>query len=323
MGLMQRNSNTWNIDWSTNPTGHWWVNNTGRTMVVRNFNFGYDIRGSALRNADTDVCMAISTGPGWPLVEAACINQWIGPSGGQWLISNRNIQFPGRGIVILPGGAISCDAQIVAREAQNVPMASVFACDFTIYDAKDPSLKDLPAYQTIRAPYFDEFTYSGYSHDTPHVNMTNTNLHVNGAWIYASTKVRAVDVCLKHYKSGGVVDAQSCFTHHGYSDANHYSSNVDFSNFLVGFSPGDAVSAHCTPTAGSVPLSPGESIDCAFYMMLSVHEDQNGLYPLRMSQTVTPSWRDHYCRTLLFSGNFINTDPSRGTYEACMATLSH
>lgn len=61
VGLMQRSPNTWNIDWSSVPGGHWWVNNTGRTLVIRDFTFGYDIRGSALRNADTDVCMAVST----------------------------------------------------------------------------------------------------------------------------------------------------------------------------------------------------------------------------------------------------------------------
>lgn len=224
---------------------------------------------------------------------------------------------------MLPGGAFHCDAQIVGREAQNVPMASVLACDFSVYDAQDPTIKHLHAYQTIRAPYFDEFTYTGYSQDTAHVNLTNNYLHVNGAWIYASTRVRPVDVCLKHHKAGVGVDAQSCFTHSGVSDTNRYSSNVDFANFYVGFYPQDGVSAQCTPTPGATPLSPGESIDCAFYMMLSVHEDKNGLHPLRMSQTVTPSWREHYCKTLLFSGDYINTDPSRGNYEACISILSH
>lgn len=323
VGLMQRNSVTWNIDWNTVPGGHWWTNNTGRTLVVRNFNFGFDVRGSALRNADADVCMAVSTGPAWPIVEAICINQWLGPSGGQWMISNKNIPFPGRGIVILPGGAIHCDAQAVSREPLNVEMASVFACDFTLYDAQDPTIKDLPAYQTVRAPYFDEFTYTGYSQDTPHVNMTNNILHVNGVWTYASTRVRAVDVCLKHYKNGVGVDAQSCFTHYGYSDANHYSSSVDFANFYIGVGTGDGISAHCSPASGAPPLSSGESIDCAFYMMLSVHEDQNGLHPLRMSQTITPSWRENYCNSLINSGNYRNTDPSRGSIEACHSVLSN
>jgi hypothetical protein len=309
-------------DWSPHWSGEnspWWNNTTGKTLVLRSFSYGLDTRGSGLANAASDVCVNISLKAGGN-TESLCINQWIGPSGGQWLQSSKTINFPGRGLVIPPGGAVYCNTHIAAYQSGGPEAASVFACDLNFADAQDPSIKSLYAYQPIRMPYFDEFTYTGVSHWSPYMNPTQSHLEVNGLWIYASTNVRPVNIFVGLYSGGSTLIAQSSFTHGGISNSNQYSSQTEFSTFHVGLKPGDVVAAQCTPTPGAVPLAPGEAIDCAFYMMLSVREDANGLHPLSLNELTSP-WQSTYCQET-FNGTYASGWPGAiPDYNACMNAM--
>ncbi|MDG9671920.1 hypothetical protein ONV78_29575 [Hahella sp. CR1] len=286
------------------------------TKVLRKAVFKLDAAPfSEIKNAGVDVCIFIhpaSYGQYEDKLtvtqnEAVCFNQHKG-DGPQWPKSTVEINFPGQGLLIPKDSIVACDSQgslpVGANDNGQFQLFSNFTCELFMADY-NPSDAASPAYQSVRAPFFDEsFVYTPHSRTAYHQNLSNQELKINGVWAYDNTNGAESEICIA--KGGQTVCDSRQF------EGNDYTTRSDFFAYQETWKKGESLTATCSSYDEQ-----GSPKYCSFYFMVEV-PGQNGL---DRRSTISHEQADAYCNNP-YPSNYVLSHHSYSDYQRCMNVLN-
>lgn len=289
------------------------VNRSGKSYVIKSIKGEINVHsGLGLGETGLDLCGAIveaqTDKPTANNIEQICFVAYK-PQGAQNFVHTKfDIELPGQGILFPNNTYFAFNGQGVSATG-----GGNYAADISVevvMEEIDLSLGSLPAVQSLRAPYIDQFFYQASSASTPHTNTTNLSRPVLGAWTYITTFTNSVTNCYGTKKSGTNQWGQNCQTYN--SSVNRGPAPFEVIKLGYQFEPGDQIAAQCHVTEAN-PLG---SI-CATYFFVAVPVVNGVLHPLQRNQTLLTEDAQKFCDGTLS----LRLSDSSITPEVCKSVL--
>lgn len=239
--------------------------------------------------------------------EALCFNQHKGAET-QWPVSEKEISFPGQGLLVPSGSVVACDSQGSLKQGavpvvDGIARFSNFTCELFFDDYLQ--VDGTPAYQSVRAPFFDEaFVNTPHSRTAFHQNRLSAPLQINGVWVYDNTEGTANRICLS-------LDATLACRDKDAAPGNTYTTDGLWSPFAETWYPGQRLTAYCQSYA-----SQSTHKYCSFYFMVAVGTATG----LPRGNTIAPADANTYCFNQ-YPSHYILTSAPHKDPNTCIEIL--